>query len=97
MKKYDKPHLRLRREWLQTYIDSRLDLTYSAICRAGGLDHAFFTRMMQGKREPGNAAITTLLLAFPELDFKDLFEVVIPEGWRREEEPCAAKSKASLA
>jgi hypothetical protein len=37
-------------------------------------------RLMSGESRPGELLIASVLTAFPELGFDDLFEVVAPEG-----------------
>ena len=37
-------------------------------------------RLMSGESRPGELLIASVLAAFPDLGFEDLFEVVTPEG-----------------
>ena len=44
--------------------------------RALGVNPATLSRVLRGKTAPGERFIAATLLAFPEMDFADLFDVV---------------------
>ena len=50
--------------------------TDTAIAAAIGCDRGNLSRVLSGKQAPGARFIAGCLLAFPEVDFEDLFEVL---------------------
>lgn len=71
--------LRLRTRQLDKYmrlsgIESRAELA-----RRMGMATSSVTRVLAGQSRPGQAFLSGLMRAFPDLDFEDLFEVVDPE------------------
>jgi len=50
-----------------------------AASRALGVNPATLSRVLRGKTAPGERFIAATLAAFPEMDFADLFEVVVDD------------------
>lgn len=53
--------------------------TDDAKAKALGVDPATLSRVLKGRCAPGARFIAGTLSAFPELDFEDLFEVVVTD------------------
>lgn len=54
--------------------------TDDAASRAIGIDPATLSRVLKGRAAPGGRFIAGVLAALPEVDFADLFDVVISDG-----------------
>lgn len=66
----------LRTKQFQKFMALKGLKTDTAIAAAIGCDRGNLSRVLMGKQAPGARFIAACLVAFPELDFADLFEVV---------------------
>lgn len=54
--------------------------TQQKLADAMGMERSTLSRTLNGFMDPGEKFIAGLLVAFADLDFADLFEVVVTEG-----------------
>lgn len=68
--------IRLRTGQYRKYCALKGWLTDDAAARAVGIDPATLSRVLTGRSAPGSRFIAGVLVALPEMEFADLFEVV---------------------
>lgn len=71
--------VRLRTGQFERYVESQGLKGYGAIAERTGLDRTTVFRLLNGRSDPGERIIATLLLAFPDRRFEDFFEVGVTE------------------
>lgn len=68
--------LKLRTRQLDKYMRISGIGSRAELARRMGMATSSVTRVLAGQYRPGEAFISGLMRAFPDLDFEDLFEVV---------------------
>lgn len=80
MQASERPVVRLKTARLRHHAGALGLETDSALAAHLGVPQSTVLRLMSGESRPGELLIASVLTAFPELGFDDLFEVVAPEG-----------------
>lgn len=71
--------IRLRTGQYRKYAALKGLRTDDAAARVIGVDPATLSRVLKGRSAPGGRFIAGALAAFPELEFADLFDVVVDD------------------
>lgn len=77
----DGPVLRLRGEQFQRQLRARGLTTAAQQAKHLQLSKWTIGRLMSGEIVPGERIICRILAMFPDLEFEDFFEVIVPIDW----------------